>query len=364
MALKRRTDKFLFLYSKIAKAVLKIQTAARTYIAKKAYLQKHSTLLQSEVGWLVDVLKVGIKVTKVAYNGGVPRSRFMWLEGDAYNLGSARLCVAAKIAKGNMTKTKGIYIADIAEIRANSSSFTFKLSGSSFQENECLSIIGTERTVDLVVRSHLALLHSSSFTPLTLLPFPSPPRATTRVQFYKGEMYGKSRDWLVRTLNILVDKSLPSKELATRGRIAGQRASGVVGRMSAGSLRDAEHMATLLQKGLGVREYIEASGVTGASTLQTTMWVIPLKKGAKPDHRLVLASAMPTVNSKGINVSDISEVRFGKVSNAHDVDFPDRSKLVTIVGSETCLSLQFDDDVLKAKFTSRLQCYLLKMRST
>ena len=151
LALKRRTDKFLFLYSKISKAVLKIQTAARAFIAKKAFLQKHSSLMQSEVGWLVDVLKLGIKVTKVAYNGGVPRSRFMWLEGDAYNLGSARLCVAAKLTKGGMGKTKGIYISDIADIRPNSSSFTFKLSGSKFDDNECLSIIGTERTVDLVV---------------------------------------------------------------------------------------------------------------------------------------------------------------------------------------------------------------------
>jgi hypothetical protein len=75
----------------------------------------------------------------------------MWLEGDAYNLGSARLCVAAKLNKGNASKTKGIYISDIAEIRPNSSSFTFKLSGAKFDDNECLSIIGAERTIDLVV---------------------------------------------------------------------------------------------------------------------------------------------------------------------------------------------------------------------
>jgi len=175
-------------------------------------------------------------------------------------------------------------------------------------------------------------------------------------------MYGKSRDWLVRTLNILVDKSLPSKELASRGRIAGQRASGIVGRMSAGSLRDAEHMNTLLQKGFGVREYIEGTAVTAASTLQTSMWTIPIKGAARPDHRLVLCTSAPSVNAKGINVSDISEVRFGKMSSAHDLDYPDRLKIVTIVGSETCISLQFDDDVLRNKFVVRLRGALELLR--
>lgn len=100
---------------------------------------------------MVDVLKLGIRVTKVAYNGGIPRSRFVWLEGDFYNLGSARLCVAAKMVKG-APKSKGMYVSDIAEIRPNSSSYTFKLSGVKLDDSECLSIIGTERTIDLMVR--------------------------------------------------------------------------------------------------------------------------------------------------------------------------------------------------------------------
>lgn len=101
----------------------------------------------------MDVLKLGIRVTKVAYNGGIPRIRFLWLEGDSYNLGNARLCVGAKLAKG-VLKTKGLFIADIAEIRPNSSSYTFKLSGSKYDDSECLSIIGSERTIDLMVRKH------------------------------------------------------------------------------------------------------------------------------------------------------------------------------------------------------------------
>jgi len=178
LALKRRTDKFLFLYSKIARSVLKIQTIARMYIAKKAFLKKHSSVLQDEVGWLVDVLKLGIRVTKVAYNGGVPRTRFLWLEGDSFNLGNARLCVASKITKGSVTKTKGLFIADIAEIRANSSSYTFTLAGAKVDDNECLSIIGTERTVDLMVSATCFMFHvdlpppfsfSSPFFPLTTL---------------------------------------------------------------------------------------------------------------------------------------------------------------------------------------------------
>ena len=174
-------------------------------------------------------------------------------------------------------------------------------------------------------------------------------------------MYGKSRDWLVRTLNILVDKSMPAKELASRGRIAGQRASGIVPRMSAGSLRDADHMTSLLQKGFGVREYVEATAIANASISQTTMWIVPVR--GKSDFRLVLAISSPSINSKGLNVSDISEVRFGKLSNAHDLDYPDRQKLVTIVGSETCLSLYFEDDTLRIKFVIRMQCFLLKCKA-
>jgi len=165
-------------------------------------------------------------------------------------------------------------------------------------------------------------------------------------------MYGKSRDWLVRTLNILVDKSVPSKELSSRGRVAGQRASGVAVRMSAGSLRDAEHMTSLLQKGFGVKEYIESS----SSASLTTMWIVSSK--GKPS-RLVLSSSSPSYSSKGINVNDISEVRFGKVSNALDINFPERAKMVTVVGSETSLHLVFDDEVLRTKFVVRLQNFLL-----
>ena len=39
LALKRKMEKFVFLYSKFLKAVLKIQTTARTYIAKKSFLK-------------------------------------------------------------------------------------------------------------------------------------------------------------------------------------------------------------------------------------------------------------------------------------------------------------------------------------
>lgn len=168
-------------------------------------------------------------------------------------------------------------------------------------------------------------------------------------------MYGKSRDWLVRTLNILVDKSIPPKELSSRGRIQGQRVTGIIPRMSAGSLRDGEHMGVLLQRGFGVKEYIEGKGISA-----TTMWTIPLRR--KGDLRLVLSSSSPSINSKGINISDISEVRFGKVSYAHDLDYPGREEMVSIVGSETCLHCIFDDEVLRVKFVTRMQCFLQKMR--
>ena len=169
-------------------------------------------------------------------------------------------------------------------------------------------------------------------------------------------MYGKSRDWLVRTLNILVDKSMPAKELASRGRISGQRASGVVSRMSAGSLRDAEHMSDLLQKGFGVREFIE-----GSAAMSTVLYVVSIR-GTK-DSRVVLATGLPSVNCKGINISDLAEVRFGKVSNAHDLDYPVRQKLVTLVGSECSIHLLFDDDVLRHKFAVRMQCYLQRAKT-
>ena len=127
--------------------------------------------------------------------------------------------------------------------------------------------------------------------------------------------------------------------------------------MSAGSLRDAEHMATLLTKGFGVKEYIEAGGVSGASSSLTTMWTVALK--GTGDLRLVLATGAPTANSKGINCSDISEIRFGKVSQAQDLNFPLRQKMVAIIGSETVLTVLFDDDALRSKFVKRMQCFLL-----
>ena len=206
LALKRRTDKFLFLYSNIARAVLKIQTIARMYIAKKAFLKKHSSVLQDEVGWLVDVLKLGIRVTKVAYNGGVPRTRFLWLEGDSFNLGNARLCVASKITKGSVTKTKGLYIADIAEIRANSSSYTFTLAGAKVDDNECLSIIGTERTVDLIVSAFCLTLTSA--IAIASIPFllTSPPTLFV-FSFTRAKCMGRvETGWFARSTSSLTSR--------------------------------------------------------------------------------------------------------------------------------------------------------------
>lgn len=139
----------------------------------------------------------------------------------------------------------------------------------------------------------------------------------------------------------------------------GQLVSGALTRMSAGSLRDAEHMATLLSRGFGVKEYIEG-GLTGSSSSLTTMWTVTLK--GTGELRLVLATASPTVNSKGINCSDISEIRFGKASQAQDLNFPIRQSMVSIIGSETVLTVLFDDEALRSKFVKRMQCFLLNTK--
>jgi len=250
------------------------------------------------VGWLVETLKYGIRVTKVAYNGGVPASRFLWLEGDVHHLGTARLCIASKMSKGSI-KTKGLFLADIAEVRANASSYTFKLSGTKPLDSDCLSIIGTERSIDLL--------------------------------FYKGEMYGKSRDWLVNSLNILVERAIPTKEISSRGRLQGQRLASTNVSMTAGMIKDAERMALLLSKGVSVKEYVE-KGVN--EQVVTTLWLL-----SSPVERLVLSSGNPSASAKGINLYDISEVRFGKVSFTMDLSFPIRANMVTIIGSEVSLHL-------------------------
>ena len=90
------------------------------------------------------------------YNGGSPSSRIMWIEGNVNDLSNARLCVASKMSKGK-SLTKGLYISDIAEVRANASSYCFKLSGLKPSDAECLSVIGTERTIDLMVRMNTHL---------------------------------------------------------------------------------------------------------------------------------------------------------------------------------------------------------------
>lgn len=83
--------------------------------------------------------------------------RIVWMDSDTY-----RICVdASRPAVVDRAKGKippGIYLRDICEVRAGSDSVHFTQNNKQPQEPEnCLSLVGTERTISLEFPSSVSL---------------------------------------------------------------------------------------------------------------------------------------------------------------------------------------------------------------
>lgn len=85
-------------------------------------------------------------VKKYKFNGLTPANKILWLDPAEYRIriGSKK----TEISGGSADK--GIYVTDIAEIRQGPRTMTFGNFGKAPSKHRaCLSIIGSERTIDV-----------------------------------------------------------------------------------------------------------------------------------------------------------------------------------------------------------------------
>ena len=116
-------------------------------------------------------------------------------------------------------------------------------------------------------------------------------------------------------------------------------------------------MSRLLEAGFGIEEFT----TTGRIEMKT-MWIAASTRDSTVS-RLYLGlgpKSSSLASTKGIDVLDISEIRFGKISKA--LDSKEESSLLTIVGSESSFFLVIKNEALKLKLCRRMQAFITVKR--
>ena len=354
----------------IQRHIVKVQTAARRFLARhRAIRMFNQRFTVSDTRALKVLLRAGIIVLKIPFNGGHPSQRRLWLDTPGDDVATSRLCIAhvAQVAAGapgsgdsvkrkglpgsvaavagmmsrllkgpgkgkgkGASKSKGLYLADVAEVRQNASSFSFKLASLTLEEasNLPLSIVAAERTIDVLL------------TP-TSLP------------------QGKSREWFARSLSALADEALTDTELASRGYTRGSRAAIELASKtsSPGDAAAAAQMLKVLEKGFNVTVLTEAGEVVGRA-----VWFVPQTRRLSMGPRAGDADRGGAVRS--LHVNDVSEVRPGRMSEAAPEGSGDADTMISVVGTENTLVFHVDKKQLRNLLCRRLQLFVAVNRDT
>lgn len=307
----------------IRNGVIRIQALVRGFCGKKRMFMLQAKKRSPQVQQLLSLLLKGIPIYKLPVvsdaTDGPLRKRLLKLKmGSTIN--SSQLGITNSM--GLISDHRILLIADIADVRAGMSSFGFKSANSSaarMLSNKCVSIIGSKGTMDIV-------LNQDSFT----------------------------RAWFVYSFLLLVESALAIEDIRNRGRLPGAKLRYNPVFIPPGLRYDGSRVSALLEASFGVEEY---QGL-GRCVLKS-LWI------NRESRRLYLAvmTSKGAENPKGIDIDDICEIRCGQISTAIDSsDAAYYGKLLTIVGSETSLTLALSSTTLRDKLARRLNIFLAVRR--
>jgi len=93
-------------------------------------------------------LQEGIRVNKQPRNLSSPVRRLLWVDQSGW-----RICITKGKTFGDRTE-KGLFLLDVSALWIGGRSFVFKSTGMvNYDDSQCLSLVGSERTIDLVFDS-------------------------------------------------------------------------------------------------------------------------------------------------------------------------------------------------------------------
>lgn len=303
----------------IRNGVIRIQALVRGFCGKRRMFMLQAKKRSPQVQELLSILLKGIPVYKLPVvsdaTDGPLRKRFLKLKMGS-TLNSSQLGITNSM--GLVSDHRVLLIADIADVRAGMSSFGFKSANSSAARvlsSKCVSIIGSKGCMDIVFNQD-----------------------------------GYSRAWFVYSLLLLVESALATQDIRNRGRLPGAKLRYNPVFIPPGLRYDGSRVAALLEASFGVEEYLGL----GRCVLKS-LWI------NRESRRLYLAimTTKGAENPKGIDIDDICEIRCGQISTAIDsTDAAYFGRLLTIVGSETSLTLALSSTTLRDKLARRFNIFL------
>ena len=300
-------------------AAEKIQVVVRGMIARNRFLQSLYASRTEDVQKLIDLLIVGIPVKVLRSNGGVmSRKKISLVMGES--LQESRLCICTQ----SKEVESSAFLVDIADIRLGVKTVRFKRVQRSVVEDECFSIIFSDKSFDLQVLGD----------------------STTR-------------NWIAGLFVLLIDRILPQKEASRRGLIKGRRYISCP-RTHRNIEKEARKFGDLLVKSFGVEVYFEGTlqlQVISMCWQRRRMFISSYESiNRNEEHDGDVSDSFPS--SKGIDLDDIAEVRAGIITLDMDKNIKDVDKMITIVGSEASITLKFQLETVRDKFLARMHSFV------
>eukprot|EP00602_Paraphysomonas_sp_CaronLab_P007018 CAMPEP_0185026808 /NCGR_PEP_ID=MMETSP1103-20130426/11276_1 /TAXON_ID=36769 /ORGANISM="Paraphysomonas bandaiensis, Strain Caron Lab Isolate" /LENGTH=553 /DNA_ID=CAMNT_0027560515 /DNA_START=500 /DNA_END=2161 /DNA_ORIENTATION=+ len=386
---------FYFLNSKeelkpLEMTVVRIQAAIRRFLVNRRLtslvIAKYRKELASLRRLLLDGIEVLVVISKPEEEGSGLHKRVLWLAESPGEPGLSRLCLTRvdefksladelQRAGGDSSDSEiesvgdgrdstwlyekgtsgpGIFLSDIAEVRAGPASHGFGPMLTSDMESgtcapdhildisRCVTVVGTEATLDIQL-----------------------------VDIGRGTRI-RSRAWFVDILFLLATQSLGQEERALRQRVWWRRVEGTGNRrprLSQARQKEAILFADILTDSIQVdEELFDRSCALGMSPSETrivgkTMWLEPAsKRFLVADSFMEVALAQKSAPViRGLDVDDISEIRPGRMSFACDGSA--YLTCLTIVGSETCICLPVDSVAIRNGLLRQFQSFILYNRN-
>mmetsp|Transcript_6955 Transcript_6955/g.11767 ORF Transcript_6955/g.11767 Transcript_6955/m.11767 type:complete len:314 (-) Transcript_6955:598-1539(-) len=268
---------------------------------------------------IFSILTQGVEMTQYETDPNTHKStvgtKIVWMDSDIY-----RICVdhvrpsMAERAQGKIPP--GIYLRDIAEIREGAESFQFTENKVPPRDiNNCLSLVGSERTISLEL--------PSKFT----------------------------RDWFLTRFRLLAEDILVDQERQSRRFKVWEKAR----QLSPVETQEVAQLQSLLERGVQVLHH-ELSGKVVESVLRYARVSNDLQLVSKHEGFFFTKETLLS-----INVSDISELRPGSHSLAfvRTGSTANDTETLSIISSENVFNLQFINQSARDLFTERLFLFVL-----
>mmetsp|Transcript_796 Transcript_796/g.2703 ORF Transcript_796/g.2703 Transcript_796/m.2703 type:complete len:498 (+) Transcript_796:103-1596(+) len=278
------------------------------------------------------LLEKGAQCIKFNYNGGYPKSeRIVWLtEDEDHNV--ARICVGSRGEYQRRESIgfsqKGVTVTDIADVRKGASTYAIRIAAEDADPERCLSIVGSERTLDLMMLDKAT--RDTLYEALLVYVDASVPEDTKRTR--------QRETWALRVYPTLAALSSPI-------------------RLSMADVVEVARFRDILAQGIGC-DFLEPQAVVGGFRRTTgVIWLDTARQRLflLPDK---VEGVAPTAH--GVDVNDVSEVRPGRSSmgflrmgNDAEEDI-----YITIIGSERSLYIVGSSPNASRQFISRLRAML------